>query len=687
MAPYAHLSQLWLAAVCLVDIANAASGHFQLSFKRPWVKGGYPGTLQDFLVPYLVEAQIGTPPQNVMLLISPTATDTWISDLTTEYTWVQNTTTTSYCDHQGYYYTSEDPEGSYKLEEVQKCVWGTFNTSQSSTYREANARYTDFDPYTFSGYATGTNFTDALVIGDLTIENYPIGLVNSASSWMGVLGLGYNYSSTTYGARYHPTILDRMVSSGQISTPAYSIWLDDAEGTSGSLLFGAIDTSRYLGDLVRLSARNPNALSGKFSVSVHSINKTIVSSTGTLTGNLVSSPNDFPIDVTIGMGELISFLPRLLVEDIASKMGATWDSVANVYTIPCDTSSFENETTSILHFGLGGEGGPVLEVRTSDLILNPSLFTSQVAGDSEYNGLEDGTCVFGIQDWDASPALSNGYSYSSSSTSGNYNLGNSILRRSYLVFDLAREEIAVAPVVFMAPSNYDANVVPFADEYDAFVPESQYFCADYEYYCPTQSVGPGGPGGPSYDDGYYYGSSMFWRKLSILLGTIFGFFVMISLVTSAFLWIRIFKKDRRTMGLPMDEEKRLMGDDGEGGGDAAAGLNSQQQQPPLIMTGAAGPLPVIREGREEEASGPTQTQTEVPPVDANHGVVAPEEQRLSAPDTISAPRSPSPLSEDGKEGARVEAASPVSVSERLGTPPADPKGKGKAAVEEIGQAR
>ncbi|KAH7631614.1 aspartic peptidase domain-containing protein [Sordaria sp. MPI-SDFR-AT-0083] len=748
MAPYALFRKLWPAALCLVEVASAADGYVHLPFSRPQLKDldlGNNGsrTLSDYVVPYLVQAQVGTPPQDFSLLISPTSTDTWVVDATTEY-----------CDPQYYqHYYNEDVES----DNVHKCVWGSFNQSESSTYRNANSRYDEFDAVTFSDYARGTNFTDKLVVGDLTFDNYPMGLVDQSNSWMGVLGLGHNYSDTltrsSYSSDgtqgYYPTILDRMVSSGQISSPAYSIWLDSSEGASGSLLFGAIDKSRYTTDLLRVSATNPYALSGKFSVSVHSINTFRVGGPdGGRQGSLIS--NDLPIDVTIGMGELISFLPSDLVSNIASVVGATHDTTVGLYTIPCSAGI---STSARLTFRLGGEGGPLLLAETPDLIIKPGVFNGQVSADkaTELNSrildLPDDTCVFGIQTWDDADTLDTYGSYSTSTggTTSYYNLGNSLLRRSYLVFDLARQEFAVAPAAWVTDSpaspasssaksidSSDDNIIPFS-EYGAAIPESQYFCSDYEYYCPDDSINRGGGGGglthgddasPTDEDYYFYGMRSSWKPISIALGVIFGTLVLVGLVVAGVLWKRVLRKDRRTMGLNIsrDEEKRLMDNGGEGAGGGGGGGGGDAAQPMMMSpaagdgaaaaggahgatvggaasSGGPGLLPMIQEGREDDADpylylpareNEVSQVSEVPPVNEH----ANREQRLSAPDNLmDAPRSPSPLSEDGgMAGARAEAASPM--SERLGTPPANESSRGKGkekgkavATENIGQAQ
>jgi hypothetical protein len=90
----------------------------------------------------------------------------------------------------------------------------------------------------------------------------------------------------------------------------------------------------------------------------------------------------------------------------------------------------------------------------------------QYATDSYYNyDIDDpeNWCVFGIQ---------NGSSYYSYSSSGYWNLGSTLLRHTYTVFDLVNSEVAFAPVKFGAA---DEAVVPFAS-YGAAVPAATKVC-------------------------------------------------------------------------------------------------------------------------------------------------------------------------------------------------------------------
>src|SRR5690606_11991676 len=148
------------------------------------------------------------------------------------------------------------------------------------------------------------------------------------------LGLGYNSSSSYYAGSslsgLYDNVIDRMVLSGKIASPAYSIWLDDAQGSSGNLLFGAVDRSRYSGDLVRLSTGYTSySYSYGFSVTLNSVNGT--SASGAPMPAIRT--NDFPVDVVLGHGEVFSFLPDLLADQIAAMAGATFNESLGYFTI------------------------------------------------------------------------------------------------------------------------------------------------------------------------------------------------------------------------------------------------------------------------------------------------------------------------------------------------------------------
>ncbi|KAK3331605.1 aspartic peptidase domain-containing protein [Cercophora scortea] len=533
---------------------------------------------------FVVNATVGTPGQPVLLKISPSAIDTWVPDAN------------GFCDRR-YYDSTEYDDTSYEYYRDPVCRWGAYNTSLSSTYLPPNQKYQTFSVggYGFGSEASGDNCTDLLVVGDIAMDDYPLGVASEAALWIGVLGLGMNVYDSSYYTSYmrdYPTFINRMVASGKIATPAYSIWLDKADASSGKLLFGAVDTSKFEGDLVSLYAVNDYVLPGSFGVELYGVN-------GTTGANSASAPivtNDFPLGVTISPGDTFSKLPAALAKKIMTMAGATYNRTLGMTTIPCDAAA---TNTASFSFQLGGPDGPFLEVQLADLIVPSTVFAEiYVRGDLLAPA---NICLFGIQ---------NSTTSSSSSSSSYYdtyaNLGSSMLRRTYTVFDLVNQQIAVAPVKFGSDSS---TIVAF-DYYGATAPSSTQYCADDT--CTTSSgcstlecVSPGDPSST-----YTYsptatarathtfspisptgssinssgGVSLYWRNIAIGVGVSLGVVALVGLIAATVLWNRNCFGSRKDAA---GKEKDMEVDGGESADSAPPSTAQQQQQQQPASTAAA----------------------------------------------------------------------------------------------------
>src|SRR5882724_11511926 len=73
---------------------------------------------------------------------------------------------------------------------------------------------------------------------------------------MGIMGIGYNFSEAsndgTTASFIYPSIIDSMVNQGLINTRAYSLYLDDLQEATGSIIFGGLDSDKYYGNLAQL---------------------------------------------------------------------------------------------------------------------------------------------------------------------------------------------------------------------------------------------------------------------------------------------------------------------------------------------------------------------------------------------------------------------------------------------------
>ena len=454
------------SAALYLLFATAAHAHILVPFSR---QRNIAGRSADGTTPagvpvvasghvFVVNVTVGTPPQPLSLLLSPSSPHTWVPKAEV-----------MSC------LTGVDPLAGFQSSDVSgsACKWGSFSQSKSSTARSAEQIYLDFVVASTSTINfSGINITDTLRLGDIEVEDLSLGLVDSVSNqqYIGMLGLG-NDATTNFprpSSRQRPNFIDRLVTSGKIVSQAYSIWLNDPEGASGSLLLGAVDTSRYEGDLVRLSSVEPyDVFPSAFAVNMSSVNVDEPKQDYKYEG-----PN---LAFSISPAETYSYLPDALADGVTAAAGATWDTGLQRITIPCDAGSKNPKTN--FRFQLEGPAGPVLNVRLADLVV-PREITNWETAYNSLASIPKGTCLFGIQKYQD---LRDGRALQ-------YNIGSSLLRRTYMVFDAVNKEVALAPVKAGAAEQAPV-VVPFENQ-GARTPSSKLYCTAGDA-CPDESTAAG----------------------------------------------------------------------------------------------------------------------------------------------------------------------------------------------------
>lgn len=380
-----------------------------------------------------------------------------------------------------HYYTGG---GCYGLE-VQVLISFAVSPNVSTTFESMSESLEDDDSsssysssYDFinrdddGSYAYGDYFNDSIALGDVSLDDFTLGLVNDTNRYIGMLGLGYNDS-------VHSTFTDRLVSEGLINSTTYSIWVDDSEASSGNILFGAIDTTKFEGSLFRVASYYSGY---QMLMTISSINATTEDSDGPITitydaenddsyyGSSSTSPSssssssDYLFSATFAPTDSLSVLP----DDVASQFwevaGAYYDSDTEMALIGCNAG---NTASTNFTFRLGnGPNGPNITAVLEDLIVPVTDVDVTTYASSYFSSLDTEVCLFGVQN--RSIVSSSSYSYTS-----DYSLGSGILRRTYSVFDLVNDEIAIAPVKFGATET--SNVVAFAT-YGSTAPSSTMLC-------------------------------------------------------------------------------------------------------------------------------------------------------------------------------------------------------------------
>jgi hypothetical protein len=281
----------------------------------------------------------------------------------------------------------------------------------------------------------GDYFTDVVTLGKVTIDagGMVMGLATHTvdgpqlpNDGHGLLGVGYEIGESivraTNGQNKTAAIYDNLVQLGVINRAAYSLYLNDEKSGKGEVLFGAIDTTKYSGDLVSLPVQpKSDGLTDytEFLVALTAISVTDDSGTRKLTDSTFAYP------ALLDSGTVSQDLPAGVADEILKGFG----SIGGV--LPCD---YRNSKAS-LTYTFGGDGGPSINVPLSALIVDAGNAT-----------LPDGRAECQIL-----------------LTSENGNgviLGDSFLRSAYLVYDLENNEIAMAQAVLDAISTSNIVTIP-----------------------------------------------------------------------------------------------------------------------------------------------------------------------------------------------------------------------------------
>ncbi|KAK2598543.1 hypothetical protein N8I77_011948 [Diaporthe amygdali] len=356
---------------------------------------------------YFATCTLGTPGQNLTLQLDTGSSDIWVP-------WDQATV----CE--------ED-----------KCNFGNFDPNASSTYTDVGKGSFDIQ-YVDGSFSKGDYFMDAFQIAGATVSNVTMGLGLNTTIAYGLVGVGYTLNEAIVDTENsleaaYPNLPVVMVNEGLIGTNAYSLWLNDLDANKGNILFGGIDTEKYIGNLTRIDILENNKTKVYDSFLVPLTSLLAVSASGT--DELTSS--EFPIEAVLDSGTTLSYLPNDIAEQIWTEVGATYTPDVGLALLPCRMQNSQGHFS----FGFAGSDGPRINVSMDELVLDlvtagpPPTFVS-----GPFEG-ED-ACEFGIQNSSKTPFL----------------LGDTFLRSAYVVYDLVNNEIGMAQTDFNATNS---NIVAF----------------------------------------------------------------------------------------------------------------------------------------------------------------------------------------------------------------------------------
>ena len=348
--------------------------------------------LTNEILLYFINVTVGTPGQPFSLQLDTGSSDIWFPAVNADI-----------CE-----------------EDSENCPFGTYNYKESSTY--ADPGFPEFQiQYVDGSQVAGAYISDVLNIGSTKLTNTTMAAALSANTrGIGIMGIGFQSgeAAAAINGFTYPNVINVMKNEGLINTLAYSLWLDDLDANTGSILFGGVDTEKYHGDLVALPIQLDSQTGTISSMTVAWTGLTVTGS-GQTSDLSPSSPQPAILD----SGTTDTLLPDDIANNIFNGVGVLTDpTFGNV--VRCSLA--DDDLT--FSFQFGGEGGPVVNVSLSEFV-TPLLTT-----DGSQPRFNDGelACSFAIDAAGDNPIL----------------FGDSFLRSAYVVYDLDSRQIAIAPTNF-----------------------------------------------------------------------------------------------------------------------------------------------------------------------------------------------------------------------------------------------
>ena len=253
-----------------------------------------------------------------------------------------------------------------------------------------------------------------MTIGGTTLDTLQFGIGYASSSQEGILGIGYQINEEqVQRARksVYNNLPAQLVENNQIQSNSYSLWLNDLSASTGSILFGGVDTEQYTGSLATLPIQRVSGQFAEFLITLTDV-------------SMDSSPiaSNQATAVLLDSGSSLTYLPNAITAAIYQQVGAVYDPSQGAGYVPCSLA----KNTSTIDFTFSN---PTISVPMDELVLQTSSGITRNAA----NGAQS-TCLFGIAPAGSSTAV----------------LGDTFIRSAYLVYDLENNEISLAQTKFNA---------------------------------------------------------------------------------------------------------------------------------------------------------------------------------------------------------------------------------------------
>jgi len=333
---------------------------------------------------YFMNATMGTPAQDLRLHIDTGSSDLWV-----------NVASSTLCKSQGGDYCEAS---------------GTYAPNKSTTYQYLNSLFNI--TYVDGTGSTGDYATDVVKFSGVTVDNQQFGIGYTSTSQEGVLGIGYpiNEVAVAYnGGKSYANLPVSLVNQGAISTNAYSLWLNDLDASTGTILFGGVNTDKFTGTLKTLPIIQEEGVYAEFIIALTAVGAN--GTEGSIATNLAEP-------ALLDSGSSLMYLPDDITTDIYNTFGAQYDSSQGAAFVDCSLADADGSID--LTFS-----GATISVALKELVI--------VAGEEKGQPI----CIIGISPAEGSTPV----------------LGDTFIRSAYIVYNIAGNDISIAQTNFNSTSD------------------------------------------------------------------------------------------------------------------------------------------------------------------------------------------------------------------------------------------
>jgi predicted aspartyl protease len=247
----------------------------------------------------------------------------------------------------------------------------TAGSDGSSTGKKVSVSYG-------SGSFSGTEYTDKVTFGGLTVDKQSLGVASTSTGFSGVDGIiGFGpvdlTEDTVSGESTVPTFMDNLKSTGAISTEVLGVSFAPLSGSStssknGELTLGGTDSSKYSGSITYVDQATSGDFAPYWGIAVSEIEYSSTSVGSSL-------------HAIVDTGTTLIYIPTSSYNKFLSAAGGKTDSSSGL-------AKFTKKPTGDFSFTIGGKKFELTP--TQYLIPQDQLANLGVSGSGYYSWIGDG---------------------------------------------------------------------------------------------------------------------------------------------------------------------------------------------------------------------------------------------------------------------------------------------------------